>query len=144
MLAHCNDHRPEPTEHRDDLPEACRQIISKAMGKAPADRYARIEEMKADLFVLFQQLTEDAPDTQAATKIQRQHAPNDDVSGASTDPTTQHTYQTLSIGKVQHDGQFDFVWVADKAVPPKPYPQSRPRAHWRAMLHDLFSERGSQ
>ena len=56
------------------------------MGKAPADRYASMEEMKADLFALDQELTEDAPDTQAATKIQRQHAPNNDVSGASTDP----------------------------------------------------------
>jgi urea transport system substrate-binding protein len=60
------------------------------------------------------------------------------------DPTTQHTYQTPRIGKVQPDGQFEVVWVADKAVPPQPYPQSRTTAHWRAMLHDLFSEWGNQ
>ena len=75
MFAHCNDQPPDPTEHRDDLPEACGKIISKAMAKAPADRYASMEEMKADLFVLYRELTEDTPDAQAATKIQRQHDP---------------------------------------------------------------------
>jgi urea transport system substrate-binding protein len=60
------------------------------------------------------------------------------------DATTQHTYQTPRIGKVQPDGQFEIVWMADAPVRPQPYPPSRSTSDWRAMLHDLYSGWGKQ
>ena len=85
MFAHCNDQSPDPTEYRDDLPEACVQIISKAMAKAPVDRYSTMEEMKADLLVLYREQTKDAPDPRTATAIQHQHDPGNEVSVARMD-----------------------------------------------------------
>ena len=60
------------------------------------------------------------------------------------DATTQHTYQTPRIGKIQPDGQFEIVWMADAPVQPQPYPSSRSASDWRAMLHDLYSGWGNQ
>ena len=60
------------------------------------------------------------------------------------DAATQHTYQTPRIGKVMPDGQFEIVWMADAAVAPQPYPDSRKASEWRAVLHDLFSGWGNQ
>ena len=60
------------------------------------------------------------------------------------DATTQHTYQTPRIGKVQPDGQFEIVWMADAPVRPQPYPPSRNTSDWRAMLHDLYTGWGNQ
>ena len=60
------------------------------------------------------------------------------------DATTQHTYQTPRIGKVQPNGQFEIVWMADAPLRPQPYPPSRSTSDWRAMLHDLYSGWGNQ
>lgn len=54
------------------------------------------------------------------------------------DPTTQHTFKTPRIGRIQRDGQFDVVWTAAKPEPPIPYPPSRTAEQWRAYLHDLY------
>ena len=50
------------------------------------------------------------------------------------DAATQHTYQTPRIGKVMPDGQFEIVWMADAAVAPQPYPDSR-KASELSLIH---------
>ena len=65
MFAHCNDEPPDPSIHRDDLPESCRRIITRAMAKNPADRYASMDEMKVELQKLQQELADDSPLTKA-------------------------------------------------------------------------------
>lgn len=65
---------------------------------------------------------------------QRMTAPGGQV---RMDPTTQHTFKTPRIGRIQSDRQFDVVWTAAKPEPPIPYPPSRTAQQWRAFLHDL-------
>ena len=60
------------------------------------------------------------------------------------DPSTQHTFKTPRIGRVQPDGQFEIVWTAVKPQPPAPYPPSRTTAAWKALLHDLYTGWGNQ
>lgn len=66
---------------------------------------------------------------------QRMTAPGGQV---RIDPTTQHTFKTPRIGRIQSDRQFDVVWTAAKPEPPIPYPPSRTAEQWRAFLHDLY------
>lgn len=49
MFAHCNADIPDPRREIPQIPEACAQIIARAMAKAPDDRYQTAEEMLADL-----------------------------------------------------------------------------------------------
>ena len=45
LFAHCTKPVPDPRTIVADLPEACVQVIHRAMAKKPADRYASAEEM---------------------------------------------------------------------------------------------------
>jgi urea transport system substrate-binding protein len=54
------------------------------------------------------------------------------------DPTTQHTFKTPRIGRIEPNGQFEVVWTAVNPEPPMPYPPSRTAQQWRAFLHDLY------
>ncbi len=49
MYLHCHGPIPDPRSVNPGLPEACAQIIARAMAKAPAERYQSIAEMLADL-----------------------------------------------------------------------------------------------
>src|SRR5262249_53721774 len=49
MLAHCLKPVPDPRDRRPDVPAACAAIVSRAMAKEPADRYARAADFLADL-----------------------------------------------------------------------------------------------
>ena len=84
MFAHCNDEPPDPSAHRDDLPETCRQIISRAMAKNPKDRYASMDEMKVDLQELQRELNDESPRTNT-TVASRDTTPSS--SEAETAPT---------------------------------------------------------
>src|SRR5262249_35200732 len=49
LLAHCLKPLPDPCVGRPDVPAACAAIISRAMAKEPADRYAHVADLLADL-----------------------------------------------------------------------------------------------
>ena len=49
MFAHCNNPVPDPLSVVPGLPEGCAAVVSKAMAKAPADRYQSAREMLAAL-----------------------------------------------------------------------------------------------
>ncbi|WP_182864713.1 transporter substrate-binding protein [Rhodopirellula sp. JC639] len=49
MYAHCNKSIPDPREVSPSVPPACSAIVSRAMAKAPADRYQSAEAMLRDL-----------------------------------------------------------------------------------------------
>ena len=40
----------------------------------------------------------------------------------TVDPTNNHTWKIVQIGKVRKDGQFDIVWSSRKPVRPNPFP----------------------
>ena len=49
LLKHITEQLPDPRDIRPDLSEGIVHVITKAMAKAPADRYANMREMLADL-----------------------------------------------------------------------------------------------
>jgi urea transport system substrate-binding protein len=65
---------------------------------------------------------------------QRLQAPEGEV---RIDPVTQHTYKTPRIGQMQPDGQFEIVWTGAKPEAPEPFPKTRSRDAWKALLDDL-------
>jgi urea transport system substrate-binding protein len=52
MYQHCHGPIPDPRSENPSVPEACSQIVAKAMAKAPADRYQTAAEMLADLLAV--------------------------------------------------------------------------------------------
>ena len=40
----------------------------------------------------------------------------------TVDPTNNHTWKIVQIGKIRKDGQFEIVWTTGKPVQPDPYP----------------------
>jgi urea transport system substrate-binding protein len=85
--------------------------------------------------------TTDIPQIRRSMRNQRLRAPEGDV---RVDSTTQHTYKTPRIGRVQNNGQFEIVWTDSKQQKPIPYPASRTAEEWRAYLHDLYTGWGNQ
>ena len=60
----------------------------------------------------------------------------------SVDPTTQHTWRPVSIGRIRPDGQFDIVWTSRTAVRPVPFPLSRSREAWEEFVAGLRRQWG--
>jgi urea transport system substrate-binding protein len=60
------------------------------------------------------------------------------------DPDTQHTWRPVFIGRIRNDGQFDVVWTSRTAVRPVPFPISRSRTEWEALVTDLYRSWGGQ
>jgi urea transport system substrate-binding protein len=60
------------------------------------------------------------------------------------DPDTQHTWRPVFIGRIRADGQFDVVWTSRTAVRPVPFPISRSRTEWEALVSDLHRAWGGQ
>jgi urea transport system substrate-binding protein len=63
MYQHCHGLVPDPRAINPNIPEACARIITRAMAKAPADRYQSTNDMMADLQALARRFrqTEIAP-----------------------------------------------------------------------------------
>jgi len=60
------------------------------------------------------------------------------------DPDTQHIWRPVFIGRIRTDGQFDIVWTSRTAVRPVPFPISRSRTEWEALVADLHRSWGGQ
>jgi urea transport system substrate-binding protein len=60
------------------------------------------------------------------------------------DPDTQHTWRPVFIGRIRADGQLDVVWTSRTAVRPVPFPISRSRTEWEALVSDLHRSWGGQ
>jgi len=55
------------------------------------------------------------------------------------DHETRHTWKTVRIGRIRGDAQFEIVWSSGKPVRPVPFPRTRSRAQWDAMLESLHA-----
>lgn len=62
----------------------------------------------------------------------------------AVDPETQHTWRPVFIGQVRDDGQFDIRWQSRTAVRPVPFPISRSRPEWEALVTGLQRSWGGQ
>lgn len=62
----------------------------------------------------------------------------------SIDAENGHTWKTVCIGKIRHDGQFDIVWTSGRPLRPVPYPVYRTREQWGEFLDNLYRNWGDQ
>jgi len=60
------------------------------------------------------------------------------------DPQNHHVSKFIRIGKITEAGRFDVVYCSDAPIKPIPYPTTRPRAEWDALLTDLHLLWGGQ
>jgi urea transport system substrate-binding protein len=62
----------------------------------------------------------------------------------SVDEDNWHTWRPVYVGRIRRDGQFDLVWTSEKPVRPVPYPPSRSRSEWKALLDRLYQSWGGR
>ena len=55
----------------------------------------------------------------------------------TVDSENLHNWRTFSLGKVRTDGQFEVVFSLTKPIPPVPFPATRPRKEWTALIESL-------
>ena len=55
---------------------------------------------------------------------------------------TRHGWRPFYLGKVLPDGQFEIVWSISRSIRPVPYPGSRTRAEWDAVVEELDVREG--
>jgi urea transport system substrate-binding protein len=60
------------------------------------------------------------------------------------DPHTHHISKYVRIGKISENRTFDVVYSSDDPIIPIPYPATRPRADWDAVLSDMHLLWGGQ
>lgn len=60
------------------------------------------------------------------------------------DPSNQHTWKYIRIGKVNLQGDFDIVWNSDEPIRPVPYPIYRPISTWDSFLNSLYASWGGR
>lgn len=60
------------------------------------------------------------------------------------DPTTQHTWKSVRIGRIVEGGQFSIEWSSDKPVRPVPYPFYRSRSEWDSYLDSMHDDWGGR
>ncbi|MEM7292383.1 MAG: transporter substrate-binding protein [Pseudomonadota bacterium] len=58
------------------------------------------------------------------------------------DGNTFHTWKSVHIGRIRRNGQFDVVWQSETPVQPSPFPLSRSRESWEALLENHFQSWG--
>ncbi len=54
------------------------------------------------------------------------------------DSENQHLWQTIRIGQIESDGQFNIVWEPGILIPPLPFPKTRTKSDWEMYLEDLY------
>jgi len=59
-------------------------------------------------------------------------------------PANGHAVKTIAIGQIGADGGVQVVWAAPKPVGATPYPESRSRADWEALLTKLQHDWGGK
>jgi len=60
------------------------------------------------------------------------------------DPQTHHISKFIRIGRITENGRFEVVYCSDSAINPIPYPATRSKADWDAVLSDLHLLWGGQ
>jgi urea transport system substrate-binding protein len=76
-----------------------------------------------------------------AIKDQTFHAPEGQV---AIDPQTHHLSKFIRIGRIADDGRFAVVYCSETPIAPLPYPATRSKSDWDALLADLHLLWGGQ
>jgi urea transport system substrate-binding protein len=62
----------------------------------------------------------------------------------SVDHDNLNNWRPFYLGKIRSDGQFEIVFTMPKAIQPLPYPRTRSRSAWNALLNDLSASWGGE
>jgi urea transport system substrate-binding protein len=76
-------------------------------------------------------------DVQQVRNSLRQQSLNAPEGIIAVDPSTQHTWRPVYIGRIKEDAQFDIVWSSNVSVRPVPYPITRSKTAWNAFVDEL-------
>ena len=76
-------------------------------------------------------------DVQQVRNALRQQSLNAPEGIIAVDPSTQHTWRPVYIGKIQEDKQFEIVWTSNGSVRPVPYPITRSKRDWTTFVNNL-------
>ena len=85
--------------------------------------------------------TDDVRAVREAIKGQYLDSPEGPV---TIDPATLHTVQVTRVGRVDAEGRFQDVFLSPQPVTPEPFPASRSRQAWEALLEDLHRRWGGR
>ena len=58
------------------------------------------------------------------------------------DVENNHAWQHARIGRLVENGQFDIIWLSEKAIRPQPYPDYRSPGQWNEFLYSLYQSWG--
>lgn len=56
----------------------------------------------------------------------------------TVDPATRHTWRSFNMGQIREGGGIQVVWSAEYPIRPVPYPRSRSKKDWEALLDHLY------
>ena len=76
-------------------------------------------------------------DVQQVRNALRQQSLNAPEGIIAVDPSTQHTWRPVYIGRIKEDAQFDIVWSSNVSVRPVPYPITRSKTSWDTFVREL-------
>jgi urea transport system substrate-binding protein len=60
------------------------------------------------------------------------------------DPATLHTVQVSRVGRIDEQGRFQEVFLSPQPILPEPFPASRSRQAWLALLNQLHQRWGGR
>ncbi|MFK0250333.1 urea ABC transporter substrate-binding protein [Amycolatopsis azurea] len=55
------------------------------------------------------------------------------------DEENHHLWRNVRIGQIKRSGRVDVIWSSETLLRPVPYPPSRPRGAWDALLSDMYA-----
>lgn len=58
------------------------------------------------------------------------------------DPSNNHTWKPFRVGKIAAKDKIEVVYSSEEPIQPEPFPQTRTRAEWEALLTYLFNKWG--
>lgn len=78
--------------------------------------------------------THEAPAVREALRHQSYNGPEGLV---RIDPSNQHTWKTIRVGRVTDDAQFEIMYSSEKPIRPEPYPDTRSSREWDLFLGSI-------
>ena len=85
--------------------------------------------------------SDDVAEIRKAVKGQSFDAPGGQI---HIDPETQHTSKFICVGQITETGSFKIVYRSDTRIDPVPYPNTRAKGRWHALLNELHLKWGGQ
>jgi len=60
------------------------------------------------------------------------------------DPSNNHIWKVFRIGKITEGNRIEIVYSSEKPLPPEPFPATRTRAQWEALIEHFYQSWGNE